>query len=230
MYNKLTSVMQFPSQQSPSKFIWYTQHFCHCWKHCQTDFLELYVGWYINVPKFQNILETMLPLLQFHSPKQERVTRDQIRQVRRLQDHSHISNGQKLLLHLSLSNLCTNFTDICHTPKSSTRIIWHISHDRPNLAGNFKTVLSLVYVKDFVNILQIFVCVICGRMTWTLTSFQQNFPVWIEANSQKPKFSPQHVTKSYCEYFVHFRFSFPKPEVKHNTNALFLHKTIVNCT
>ena len=99
--------------------------------------------------------------MQFHSPKQEKVTRGQIRQVRTLQDHSHISSAQKLLLHLSLNNLGTNCTDICHTPKSSTRIFWHISHKRPNLAGNSKTVLSLVYVKDFVNILQIFVCVTC---------------------------------------------------------------------
>ena len=106
---------------------------------------------------------------------------------------------------LSLSNLCTNFTDICNTPESSTRIFWHISHERPNLAGNSKTVLSLVSVKDFVNILQIFVCVICGRMTSMLTSFQQNFPMFeLRQTLNKPKFPPQHCHQKLLWVFCAF--------------------------
>lgn len=104
---------------------------------------------------------------------------------------------------LSMSNTRTNFTDICYTPKSSTRIFWHISHERPNLAGNFKTVLLLVSVKDFVNILLIFVCVTCGRTTWMLTSFQQNFPTselrqTIKSPSSHHSMSPKATVSILC--------------------------------
>ena len=142
-----------------------------------------------------------------------------------------ITAGNCYSIWLSLSNLCTNFTDICHTPKPSTRICWHISHKRPNLAGNSKMVLSRVSFKDFVNILHIFVCVTCGRMTWMLTIFKQNSPMSeFRPTFKSPSSHHSIVIKSYCEYFVKFGFSFPKSKAKLNANALFLHNTTANYT